>query len=290
MAQFRKAITTAQLLVVSAALIAGAAPEKPSRDHSFVIDSLRIPDEKAGPAGLEALVVRPSQTGTFPLVILSHGKSSTEAERKNQSPKILLAQAEEFAKRGWATAIVMRRGYGHSGGEFAENIQSCKYPDYLGPAKAGARDLRAAISHLAQQPYVDPKRILAVGHSAGGLVVIALAADPPPGLIGAINFAGAMGHIVDDDICQPGMLVSTFWILGKKSRIPTLWVYSENDHASPLPIARSCFEQFREAGGNATFVAAPAYGKDGHYLFSRAGIPLWTQYVDEFLAAHRDPQ
>jgi dienelactone hydrolase len=286
MAQFRKSIRAIHVLVVSVALVSSAAPEKPSGSRSFVIESLRIPDEKAGPAGLETLVVRPSRTGTLPLLILAHGKSSTEAERKSQSPNILLAQAEEFAKRGWAAAIVMRRGYGHSGGEFAENIRSCQYPDYLVAAKAGARDLRTAISYLAQQSYVDPSRILAVGHSAGGLVVIALAADPPSGLVGAINFAGSMGHIVDDDICQPGMLVSTFWILGKKSRIPTLWVYAENDHSSPLPIAQSCYEQFTAAGGKAKFIAAPPYGKDGHYLFSRAGIPLWTRYVDEFLLNH----
>jgi len=70
-----------------------------------------------------------------------------------------------------------------------------------------------------------------------------------------------MGHIVDDDICQPGMLVSTFWILGKKSRIPTLWVYAENDHSSPLPIAQSCYEQFKEAGGKAQVYRGAAVRK-----------------------------
>ena len=39
-------------------------------------------------------------------------------------------------------------------------------------------------------------------------------------------------------------------------------------------------------GGKVEFVAAPAYGEDGHLLFSASGIALWTPYVEEFLKAH----
>jgi hypothetical protein len=155
MAQFRKAIKAAQLLFVSAALVAGATPEKPSGDRSFVIESLRIPDEKAGPAGLEALVVRPSRTGTFPLVILAHGKSSTEAERKNQDRRFYLRAGRRIcqARLGhgdrdsswlWPARRRIRRKHSF--------VQRSGLP-WTSPG--GARDIRAAISFLSRQPYVD---------------------------------------------------------------------------------------------------------------------------------------
>ncbi|HEY4404942.1 MAG TPA: hypothetical protein VGN55_09825 [Xanthobacteraceae bacterium] len=34
-----------------------------------------------------------------------------------------------------------------------------------------------------------------------------------------------------------------------------------------------------------TFVKAPAFGADGHHLFSSAGIPVWAPLVDDFLKA-----
>jgi hypothetical protein len=32
-----------------------------------------------------------------------------------------------------------------------------------------------------------------------------------------------------------------------------------------------------------TFIKAPPFGTDGHFLFSLSGIPQWTPMVDEFL-------
>lgn len=199
------------VLAIPASAGSGAPPRA-----VISVKALRIPLRQAAPDGLQALLVKPAGQGPFPLVVLTHGKAATPAQNKAQRPENLLPQAEEFVRRGWAVGIVMRRGYGESGGRFAENMYSCQFPDYLHAAREAARDLRAAIGYLSQQPQIDATRVIAVGASMGGLAVTALTADPPPGLIAAINFAGLMGNVAPDTVCQPGTLLSTFWVLGKK--------------------------------------------------------------------------
>jgi hypothetical protein len=65
-----------------------------------------------------------------------------------------------------------------------------------------------------------------------------------------------------------------------------LWVYAANDHFFAPPLADKMYAAFTDAGGKAEYVHAPAFGKDGHGLFSLNGISHWTPYVDAFLAKH----
>lgn len=251
--------------------------------NSFLTRPLRIPMREAGPDGLEALLVQPNEPGSHPLVVLTHGRPATAEQRLEMTPQRLLPEAVEFARRGWVTVIIMRRGYGTSGGRYVESILSCEYPDFQPQAREPAKDLRAAISYLSTLPEVDARRIVAVGASAGGLAVTALTVDPPPGLVAAVNFAGGSGYAGPNKICQPGGLLSMFWLLGKKSRVPMLWVYAKNDTFFNAEIAESMHQEFTKAGGKATFIAAPTFGNEGHSLFSPSGIPVWTRYVDDFL-------
>jgi len=65
-----------------------------------------------------------------------------------------------------------------------------------------------------------------------------------------------------------------------------LWVYAANDHFFGPDLAQQFRAAFAAGGGIVDFVAAPAFGGDGHGLFSPAGIPVWTGYVDAFLKDH----
>ena len=133
----------------------------------------------------------------------------------------------------------MRRGYGASGSGWAEGLGPCSRPGYPAAAAAGVADLKAAVAALSARPDVDAHHILAVGVSAGGFATVALTADPPPGLVAAISFAGGRGSEAPDTVCSEDQLVSTFGALGARSRIPMLWVYAQNDHffAPPSPSA-----------------------------------------------------
>lgn len=250
-------------------------------------EELRIPMPAAGPRGLETLLVRPEVPGKYPLAIISHGAPRKPEDRARMSPWSYYPIALEFARRGWAAAVVMRRGYGGSGEPFAERTGGCDQPDYVYAAQASAQDIKAAITALARRNDIDGTRVLAVGQSAGGLATVALTADPPQGLIGAINFAGGRGSKSDFVVCNEARLVAAFGTFGVKSRTPMLWVYTANDHFFAPVLAARFHAAFTAAGGKAKFVQAPAFGRDGHRLFSQDGIPQWTPYVDAYFVEQK---
>ena len=267
-------------LAVILALIAAAPAAAADR---FYREELRIPFAAAGARGLEALLIRPSGTQRYPLALLSHGAPRDGAERAGMTPNGFYAQAIEFARRGFAAVVLMRRGYANSGGSYAESSGPCASRNYLAAATASAADLRAAVDAMSRRADVTTQGMIALGRSAGGFASIALSADPPPGLAAVINFAGGRGSRADDDVCDEAALVRAFAAMGKTSRIPMLWVYAANDKFFGPELAHRMHAAFIAAGGRARFVDAPAFGTDGHALFSATGAPIWTPMVDGFL-------
>jgi dienelactone hydrolase len=271
----------AALLVLA---FAAVAPQ-PAAAADYHREELRIPMRAAGPNGLEALLIRPAGTSRYPLALISHGSPRDAAARARMSPYGSYRQAVEFARRGFAALVVLRRGYGDSDGKYAESSGPCGQPDYSRVARESASDLRAAIEAMDRRTDVSTDGMIAVGVSAGGFASVALTADPPPGLAAAINFAGGRGSRGDDDICDEDALVRAFATLGKTSRIPTLWIYAQNDKFFGPDLARRMYAAFTGAGGRAQFIDFRPFGDHGHSLFSR-GIPLWTPMVDGFLRDH----
>jgi dienelactone hydrolase len=270
----------ARTLLLVALLLAGATGAK--ADSPFVLQPIKV--LLGGDSGvLEALFVRPNEPGRFPLVLLAHGSPRTAANRAAMTPLAMLPQALEFARRGFAVVIVMRRGYGASDGGWAETFGSCDNANYIAAGNAGAADLRTTLDFVSHRPDVDPTRMIAVGVSAGGFATVALTADPPPGLVAAINFAGGRGAPEGVRVCRSDRLIDAFHSYGKSSRVPMLWVYAENDHLFGPALAQQLKSAFVDGGGQVDFIAAPAFGTDGHELFSPLGIAQWTPYVEAFL-------
>ena len=261
---------------------------RPAAADDFYRETLRIAMAEAGPRGLEALLIRPSGTQRYPLALLSHGAPTDPLERPGMTPYGLYRQAIEFARRGFAALIVMRRGYGDSGGAYAEN-SCCDLASFLRSAKTSSDDLRAAIAAMKPRDDVTADGMIAVGTSAGGFASIALTVDPPPGLAAVISFAGGRRWVIPrsekgiHESDSETALVDVFAAFGKASRTPMLWVYAANDSFFRPDLSRRMFEAFRTGGGRARLVNAPAFGSDGHFLFSSAGLPLWTRMVDDFL-------
>jgi len=256
-----------------------------ARSQELVESSLRIPLPEAGKNGLEAVMVRPNDSAPHPLALLTHGSPRDAEQRPEMTAWGFVPQAREFARRGWTTVIVMRRGHGSSGGRFAADQGCSSHPQYYDAGNESAKDLRAAIAYLSSLPEVDASRIIGVGISTGGFATVALTADPPPGLVAGISFAGGRGSDKPDSVCNPGDLVRAFADFGVKSRVPMLWIYAENDHFFGPQIAEQFHQAFTRSGGTASFVRAAAFRKEGHGLFSLAGSRIWTPIVDDFLAA-----
>src|SRR5277367_1812428 len=236
-----------RIFLVVCLLLAGAAVAR--ADDPFVVQPLRIllPSDLGT---LEALLVRPSDPGRYPLALIAHGSPRSGAERPEMTPLAMLPQALEFARRGWAALIVMRRGYGGSDGGWAEGFGSCGNANYTTAGEAGAADLKLALEFVSHRPDIDPSRMIAVGVSAGGFATVALTADPPPGLVAAISFAGGRGSQQADQVCEPEKLVAAFRAFGARSRIPMLWVYAENDHFFGPDLAKQLDAAFTGAGGS----------------------------------------
>ena len=272
-----------RLLFLPIAWLAMAGAAAPARAAEFYTEDLRIPMAEAGPQGLEAFLVRPAGTKRYPLALLSHGSPRDFDDRATMSAHKYYGIALEYARRGFAALIVMRRGYGTSPGGRVDSVGGCANAAYLPAAAVAVADLRAAIDAMARRADVTTSGMIAAGHSAGGLATVALTAQAPPGLVAAISFAGGRGSRDDDDVCNPDGLVQAFASFGKTSRVPMLWVYATNDLFFGPNLARRLYDGFRTGGGNAKFIAAPPYGDDGHYLYSVVGRPQWTPYVDAFL-------
>jgi dienelactone hydrolase len=246
-------------------------------------ENLRIPFAAAGPRGLEVQLIRPADGRTYPLALLTHGAPRDASDRPKMAPGAYHTQAIEFARRGFAVLIVMRRGFGDSGTTYAEQAAGCTRAAYLHRATASAQDLRVAITFMQKRADVTTNGMIAMGQSAGGLAAIALAADSPPGLAAVFNFAGGRGAYADNKVCNPDALVAAFAQLGRTARVPMLWVYSENDLSFGPEIAKRLHTAFQASGGRAKFAAAPAFARDGHFLFSSDGASIWTPLVDTFL-------
>lgn len=272
-----------RLIAVFAVLLALAAP---ARAAGLVEESVGLPVSfgRGRTLTLDALVIRPDDGRPHPLAVLNHGAPRKAEDREGMSPRTMRAQAREFARRGWTVVAFMRRGYGESEGDYVESSGKCVAPDYETSGRTSADDIRAVIRAMADNPHVDASKVISVGRSAGGFATVALTADPPPGLVAAISFAGGRGSTGPDEVCVPQRLADTFGVFGRTSRVPMLWVYSENDHYFGPDLARRFHSAFTRAGGKAEFIAAREFGSDGHNLFSQGGAPIWTRYVDDFLA------
>jgi dienelactone hydrolase len=271
-------------LLALTAVLATVSPR--ARAADYYIEDLRIPMAAAGPQGLEAFLVRPAAAKRYPLALLSHGTPRDYDDRAGMTARKYYAIALEYARRGFAALVVLRRGYGTSPGDRVDSLGPCARAAFLPATAVAVADLRAAIAAMAERSDVTTTGMIAAGHSAGALATVALTAQPPPGLVAAINFAGGRGSASSNSVCNPDGLVQAFATYGRTSRVPMLWVYATNDLYFGPPLAHRLHDAFRDAGGNAKFIDAPAYGEDGHYLYSVAGRAQWTPLLDAFLREH----
>lgn len=241
------------------------------------------------PHQLDTLLVAPSGPGPFPVALIAHGVPRKLEDMPTSTPLAGAVRAEAFARNGYAAYVVMRRGFGRSTGAFSESNVGCDNADYQRAARGSAADLKAALQAIRQRPEADGSTMIVAGLSGGGFGGLALAADPPPGLRAVVNFAGGRGSR-EDKQCAEDRIIDAFAGFGRNGKLPSLWIYAENDKYFPPPLARRFFEAFTGAGGRGVWAPTPADGEDGHGMSSRrSGVELWLPAVERFLADNRLP-
>ncbi len=243
-------------------------------------------DGRARPLLLIATLYRPPGPGPFPLALVNHGAPRDGTTRRAQERHRFAAAAAWFVARGYAVAVPSRRGYARSEGDFAEDRGPCAAPRYAEAGEASAEDIAAALAYFRAQPFINADRVVLVGQSAGGWGVLALAARQPEGVRAVLNFAGGRGSRAANIVCAPDHLAAAASTLGARTRIPSLWIYTENDSYQPPAVSRLVSNAYIAAGGAARFILLPPFGTEGHNLFSaREGVAIWASHVSRFLHA-----
>ena len=268
------------------ALVVASAASAQTREQV-----VRLP----GPGGatLVANVMRPPGDDKKPLVVINHGSPADGSQRARMQPPRFNGLSSWFVSRGYVVALPLRRGYGESGGGWAEAYGSCSNPDYYNAGLQGAADIKATLDYMRGQPYVAPDRSIIVGQSAGGWATVAFSSQNPANVAGMIDFAGGRGghqKMPDGTLgnCGPSALVTAAGKYGSTARVPILWVFAANDSFFEPSLAKRMFDAYNAAGGKGTFRPLGAFGSDGHNLASSdSGVPVWQGPVSEFLATLR---
>lgn len=232
-------------------------------------------------------VYRPPGEGPFPLAVINHGRGVPEQRRQMGRARFEL-MARYLVDKGFVVAVPTRIGYGPSFGSFdPEAGGACRDLRFEVMADAAADQVLASVEHLRRQPWVDASRWLVIGQSVGGLTALATAARNPPGLVGAINFAGGAGGNPErraGNPCAPDNLAQLWRARAATASAPTLWLYWANDLYWGDQVPLRWAAAWAQGGGQVELHQLSAFGKDGHVGMT-AAMDQWVPLVETWLAA-----
>jgi len=238
---------------------------------------------------IKVVVWRDDARERSPFMLLNHGRPSSPADMAKMGTVKYSDNSRYFVGLGFAVFVPTRMGYGVSGGEDLEYSGGCSDKRYVPAYEAAAQQSLQLIEYARSRPYVDAARGLVVGQSYGGMTSAALAAKNPAGVVAAVNFAGGGGGDPKGrpgNPCRADLLEALYAQYGTTARIPTLWLYSENDRYWGKDRPRTWFAAFTAKGAPAEFVQLPALppelGDDGHATFTRHPS-AWRPPFEAFL-------
>ena len=168
----RIAVTLAAALLSFPALHAQSTSDKASVEASpgsqpaahYIEKEMWASVPNSFPRGLDVLEVYADRPGQHPLALLTHGTSNVELERQTVTPWTQLGHALWFARRGYVAIVIVRKGYGRSGGQQDGRHGGCKPGGTFTEAgEESAEDLRDVAKWAAQLPEVDTGTIVSAG-------------------------------------------------------------------------------------------------------------------------------
>lgn len=232
----------------------------------FAQDILELPPPKAderiayaaGEYHFGDLRVPPGQ-GPHPVVILIHGGFW----RARYDLAHLGHLAEALRRDGYATWSLEYRRIGHEGGG---------WPGTCEDVRTGA----AHLTKIAQAHRLDLKRVIAMGHSAGGHLALWLAAQKALPLKGVVSLAGVadlrraselkLGRSIVDELMGgtpaevPERYAKASPIELLPLRVRQTLIQGERDDTVPAEIARRFAEAAAKKGDVAKLLVLPGTG------------------------------
>ena len=233
---------------------------------------------------MRANVYRPTGNGPFPLAIVTHGSDQEASARQRMGMPDFPDLTDWLLKRGYAVVLLQRPGHGETGGPYLEDQGSCSGADYLKSGRQTAISLEAALRYFDGQPFVRAGNAVLIGNSAGGWGAIAAGSDSVRGLAKVVNFSGGRGghnRGRPGNNCAPERLVDAAAIYGASSRVPTLWLYAQNDTYFAPDLSRRMYDSFAGAGGKGNYLLLPPVGTEGHRLIESEAT--WATSLAAFL-------
>jgi len=282
----------ALLAVFAVALLAYSGPA--AAQTTVQPEIVRLPLMIDGkPVDVVAHLYKPAGDGPFPIVIHSHGRAGTQAERAQLRYPVPVGHGNYWLRKGVALVAPVRPGYGDTGGGDVENSgarwrdATCySNPDFTRVAVSARRAVVATYEWALRQPWVRRDRILLQGQSVGGMTTVAAAALNLPGVVGTVNFAGGSGgypEVSPGKSCRPDNLTGTYREFGRLARGPSLWLYSENDLYWGPDMPRAWHAAYRDGGSDTALVMAGVLpNRDGHQLLQYGGR-MWSMPLDAFV-------
>jgi dienelactone hydrolase len=221
---------------------------------------------------LEMTLLLPDGTGPgpYPVAIFNHGDIEISMSYIRYHARFReMIVAREFLRQGIAVAMPARPGIGMSEGVYSYPGTQLTDADASYRARVHTRPIMPAIEYLRQEKELDSRKMIVVGQSAGAYATMYIASQNPPGVIGAINFAGGRSdHRTGDPAnFRNPITIEANAEFGKTTHIPVLMIYAENDSRGTANTIRLSHEAFVHSGGTATLVLTPPLAVDGHYLY-----------------------
>ena len=227
---------------------------------------------------------RPSQN--LPLIVLPHGGPSARDDVSWDW------WTQFLAEKGYAVVQPNYRGssgYGTAFSEKGEGEWGLKMQD----------DLVDAITHLAQQGVVDPKRVCIAGASYGGYAAMRAAQRDASHYRCAISYAGVsdLKRLTRDSFRQLFGKKSKAWLRRQapdlsgvspinspeKNTIPLLLVHGTKDTRVTVDHSRQYAAKLKSAGRDVIYIEQP----EADHHFSRAADRLqFLKAMEAFLARH----
>ena len=255
--------------------------------------SVDAPGALGSTVRLEMTLLLPNGPGPHPVLLFNHGDIGIDHPAQRYKRRLRNMRVNrEFLNLGIAVAELARRGVGLSEGNYPSQFAAGGDGDPTYKARVHAADITPALAYLRGRADIDRKKMMLAGQSAGGYSTMYLASTNPEGVIGAIDFSGGR---TDMNAFGAGFLnrtmVQGFAEFGRSTRIPTLWIFAENDSRYSANTIRASHEAFVAAGGKAQLFLNTAIAGDGHFIYQRP--ELWRgalrSYLEEIGVVQRSP-
>ena len=176
---------------------------------------------QSGPYKLRGVVMRPTGTGPFPVLVYNHGS------QRDPSPEFFGELGRWFQAHGYVVFFPYRRGASGSEGPHWED-EADRHPQerervIIEQLDAQSDDVLASVDWVRTQGYADPAHIAVAGCSFGGIETV-LTAERSSHVYAAVDFAGASMSWSSSLLLQERMRNAV-----RKARVPVFFVQAEND-------------------------------------------------------------